>query len=87
MANVLLRRNLPGSFPRGNVHLTETKYGNRRFSKPTYKQTIKYGKLEDMIRNKVVVRKFDHFKTFKEEAELKGKPIDLILKDLLIQEM
>ena len=74
-------------FPARKRTFNKTKYGNRRFSKPTFKQTIKYGKLEDMIRNKVVVKKFDHFKTFKEEAELKGKPIDLILKDLLIQEM
>ena len=36
-----------------------------------------------MIRNKVVVKKFDHFKTFKEEAELKGKPIDLDIKGSL----
>lgn len=35
------------------------KYSSRRFTKPTKKQTIKYNKLEDMIRNKVVYRKFE----------------------------
>ena len=70
-------------FPARKRTFNKTKYGNRRFSKPTFKQTIKYGKLEDMIRNKVVVKKFDHFKTFKEEAELKGKPIDLDIKGSL----
>lgn len=69
-------------FPARKRTFNKTKYGNRRFSKPTFKQTIKYGKLEDMIRNKVVVRKFDHMKTIKEEAELK-KPIDFDIKGSL----
>lgn len=50
-------------FPVRKRTFNKTKYGNRRFSKPTFKQTIKYSKLEDMIRNKVVVKKFTAYHT------------------------
>jgi hypothetical protein len=69
-------------FPARKRTFNKTKYGNRRFSKPTYKQTIKYGKLEDMIRNKVVVRKFDHTKAFT-SFEKPAEPLDLEIKGSL----
>ena len=69
-------------FPARKRTFNKTKYGNRRFSKPTFKQTIKYGKLEDMIRNKVVVKKFDFERIF--TTFLPGnKKANLAIKELL----
>lgn len=69
-------------FPVRKRTFNKTKYGNRRFSKPTFKQTIKYGKLEDMIRNKVVVRKFEFEKNYKAFAEGNAQ-VNLAIKQLL----
>lgn len=69
-------------FPARKRTFNKTKYGNRRFSKPTYKQTIKYGKLEDMIRNKVVVRKFDFEKNYNQFVEGNAQ-VNLSIKRLL----
>ena len=66
-------------FPARKRTFNKTKYGNRRFSKPTYKQTIKYSKLEDMIRNKVVVKKFNSSKAFTSFED--PKPLDLAIKE------
>ena len=68
-------------FPARKRTFNRTKYGNRRFFKPTYKQTIKYGKLEDMIRNKVVVKKFNSSKAFTSFED--KKPLDLAIKESL----
>lgn len=68
-------------FPARKRTFNKTKYGNRRFSKPTYKQTIKYGKLEDMIRNKVVVEKFGSSKAFTSFED--KKPLDLAIKETI----